>query len=165
LELNHRRYEEEKKAGLQRQKEARKVDNQDEAKQIIEAGANSGNAAKLFLIRHRREDQTMDKVTFNARLQEMPIKDHPHYRPFQCHGYPLDADVFIIGLNPAASELPNWWTFWNTNIGFDFNGFESVYLKRRGKMSSTRKRATCIIEGLGPQLKQGFLIKNQCTTG
>lgn len=91
----------------------------------------------------------MDKTTFNARLQKIAIKDHPDYRPFQCHGYPLDADVFIIGHNPANPGLPNWWNFWDAETGFDFDRFESANQKNRDKKSVTRKSIEFLIEGLG----------------
>jgi hypothetical protein len=95
----------------------------------------------------------MDKDTFNARLQEIAIKDHPRFRPFHGHGSPLNADVFLIGLNPATSKLPHWWTYWDTETGFDFNHFEDGYLKHRDKKSRTRIRMELIIQELHPHLK------------
>ena len=91
----------------------------------------------------------MDKATFHARLKEIPIKDHPDYRPFLCHGHPLDADVFVIGRNPANPGLPNWWDYWKAEAGFNFDQFQIANRKYRRKKSDTRDSNKALFKGLG----------------
>ena len=95
----------------------------------------------------------MDKATFHARLKEIPIQEHRDFRPFLCHGHPFEAEVFIIGLNPANPDLPKWWNYWNAEVGFDFDGFENVNRKENPKKSPTREGTESFIEGLSSSLK------------
>jgi uracil-DNA glycosylase len=74
------------------------------------------------------------------------------YRPFICHGSPLDCQVFIVGINPAT-EITHFWTYWNDTIGFDYHRWFEDYKKaRRGKgkreISPTRRNLAIISEEL-----------------
>jgi len=81
-------------------------------------------------------------------------------RPFISNGSPLDCDSFIVGLNPAT-ELPKpFWSYWDSNNGFNKDVWFKDYVSqrmskplkpgktRRNTVSTTRK----IIEKIGSAL-------------
>ncbi|WP_273432712.1 hypothetical protein [Chitinibacter tainanensis] len=73
-----------------------------------------------------------------------------YQRPFVCKGLPSDCEVIIIGENPATKLSIDWWSFWNTKTGFDFDAFEMYYMEERKKIgkyvSNTRLRLNRIRE-------------------
>jgi hypothetical protein len=50
----------------------------------------------------------MNKQEFHAELNKVEIQ-HKDWRPFQCQGHPFDAQIFIIGINPATPNLSHQW--------------------------------------------------------
>lgn len=65
-------------------------------------------------------------------------------RPFVCNGLPSNCEVIVIGENPATPLSIDWWLFWNTDTGFDFDAFQMHYMEERAKIgkgiSNTRLR-------------------------
>ena len=45
-------------------------------------------------------------------------------RPFVCDGSPLQAQVFVVGLNPATTLREDFWSFWDDSAGFDRGKFD-----------------------------------------
>lgn len=95
----------------------------------------------------------MTKQIFHAQLSRIKL-NHKDWRPFLCHGHPMDADVFIIGENPTTPGLPDWWNFWDREAGFDYNAMERCnQVLRGGKSSPTRKRVRALCDGLGSGIR------------
>ncbi len=66
-------------------------------------------------------------------------------RPFVCDGYPTESHVLIIGTNPATTLNMDWWDWWNSDRGFDYDLFMSRYINARRRMrksllGTTRRR-------------------------
>jgi hypothetical protein len=75
-------------------------------------------------------------------------------RPFVCEGSPLDCQIFIVGFNPATTNV-SFWDFWRLPYGFDKKAWLPMYESEReeqGKkrQSSTRKRIERIVEAAWP---------------
>jgi hypothetical protein len=65
-------------------------------------------------------------------------------RPFVCDGSPLEAQVFVVGLNPATTLREDFWSFWNDSAGFDRRSFDLKYGAVRPKKSGNRPRIEAI---------------------
>jgi len=65
-------------------------------------------------------------------------------RPFVCDGFPSDSTVIVVGENPATPMHVDWWSFWSTDLRFNYKRFMTTYLVERKKLgkgiSNTRRR-------------------------
>ena len=52
-------------------------------------------------------------------------------RPFVCDGFPSASNLMVIGENPATSIDKDWWLFWNTETGFDYEAFLADYREKK----------------------------------
>lgn len=59
----------------------------------------------------------MENLEFKDKL-EVLIEANPKLRPFVCDGYPLECEVFIVGINPATSTDSKFLDHW---IGSKFD--------------------------------------------
>ena len=74
-------------------------------------------------------------------------------RPFVCDGYPTESQVLIIGMNPATPLNMDWWDWWNSERGFDYDLFMSRYINtrrrtRKSLLGTTRRRFIRITDTL-----------------
>lgn len=64
-------------------------------------------------------------------------------RPFVCTGDPSACSVWIVGYN-AATTGGDWWQFWSSDSGFDFDSWRKDYDAERAargkRVSATRLR-------------------------
>ena len=81
-------------------------------------------------------------IDWTTRLRY--IVDSPLYgqRPFVCDGYPSESQVLIIGTNPATPLNMDWWDWWNSDRGFDYDLFMSRYINARRRMRKSLLGAT-----------------------
>jgi hypothetical protein len=93
-------------------------------------------------------ESKVDEKQFDEELRKIAV-DHPDWRPFQCQGHPLAAQVFIIGQNPANPGLNNWWGYWDPITGFDYEKFDLDKWNKQDGESLTHKRLKRFFEGLG----------------
>ena len=59
----------------------------------------------------------MTNTEFKSELQKL-VGTSTTARPFVCEGYPMECDVFIVGINPATAMQSDFWSFWD-NDQFD----------------------------------------------
>ena len=52
-------------------------------------------------------------------------------RPFVCDGHPVACQVMVVGQDPATALSEDWWSFWDTECGFNQLRFESAYTTHR----------------------------------
>ncbi len=72
-----------------------------------------------------------------------PYRSH---RPFVSKGSPLDCRVFIVGFNPARSNV-GFGEFWDDNYGFRYDLWHSAYLANNGnRLSPTRQRLERVVQ-------------------
>lgn len=90
----------------------------------------------------------MTNTDWVARLKQIVDCPLRGQRPFICEGYPTKCHAVIIGTNPASPLNMNWWEFWTSDYGFDYNLFMCKYKARRGKPGPTRQRLMRITECL-----------------
>ena len=90
----------------------------------------------------------MKNSEFKNKL-EVLIEANPKLRPFVCDGYPLECEVFIVGINPATSTDSKFLDHW---IGSKFDKekwFEDYKKERRSKgkqeISPTRRKIDFIV--------------------
>lgn len=90
----------------------------------------------------------MENLEFKDKL-EVLIEANPKLRPFVCDGYPLECEVFIVGINPATSTDSKFLDHW---IGSKFDKekwFEDYKKERRSKgkqeISPTRRKIDFIV--------------------
>ena len=90
----------------------------------------------------------MKNLEFKDKLQVL-IEANPKLRPFVCDGYPLECEIFIVGINPATSTNSKFLDHW---IGSKFDKekwFESYKKERRfnGKreISPTRRKIDFLV--------------------
>ena len=90
----------------------------------------------------------MKNLEFKDKL-ELLIEADPKLRPFVCDGYPLECEIFIVGINPATSTGSKFLDHW---IGSKFDKekwFESYKKERRfnGKreISPTRRKIDFLV--------------------
>ena len=60
----------------------------------------------------------------------------------------MDADVFIVGYNPATRLGGDWWNHWQPGYGFRKSDWVAGYLAERGKASKSRSRIDSITQAL-----------------
>lgn len=64
-------------------------------------------------------------------------------RPFVCTGHPSACPVWVVGYN-AATTGGDWWRFWSSDSGFDYESWRKDYDSERAargkKASATRLR-------------------------
>lgn len=92
-----------------------------------------------------------------ARLSKPSIQ-----RPFVCVGNPLECKVFIVGTNPATEMSSSFWSFWNSESGFDKVKWFAEYKRerqacplkpgktRRNEVSTTRKYIDLVVSSCYP---------------
>ena len=98
----------------------------------------------------------MNNSEFKNKLQELIGKDST-LRPFVCEGYPLECDIFIIGINPATSSETKFFDYWDGDKFNKSKWFEQYQNERaaRGKRKSSPTRTK--IESLAETFnKSGF---------
>lgn len=90
------------------------------------------------------------------------ISKPTYLRPFVSDGSPLDCEVFIVGLNPASPMKADFWSFWQSEVGFDKARWFEAYLadraarplkpgrKRRNAVSNSRRVIEWLIPALSP---------------
>lgn len=98
----------------------------------------------------------MDNSKFKTELQKLIEKD-PTLRPFVCDGYPLECDIFIVGINPATSSETKFFDYWNGDM-FDKAKWVEQYKKERkanGKreLSPTRKKIEFLVNDVFHEFK------------
>lgn len=72
-------------------------------------------------------------------LLQNAIPPHCYYCPFTCrNGFPDADDVIIIGQKEATNLDRNWWDWWNTESGFDYERFRAYYLDYRRTIGKRR---------------------------
>lgn len=83
-------------------------------------------------------------------------------RPFVCDGSPLDAEIFLVGFNPATQMNADFWSFWRPDWGFDKTAWRETYEKERAarplkpgkkfrpKISPTRANIEAFVDGAAP---------------
>jgi len=86
-------------------------------------------------------------------------------RPFICDGSPLDCEVFIVGFNPATEMCSDFWSFWDSDRGFNKQEWLDAYTsernarqlkpgeQRRNTTSNTRRVIGWILNFLGPEVR------------
>lgn len=84
-----------------------------------------------------------------------------HLRPFVCDGSPLDARVFLVGINPASQMRADFWDFWVPGYGFDKSRWFAEYKRERAErplepgkasrpaVSPSRRIVERVVDGLG----------------
>ena len=84
----------------------------------------------------------LNTTDFTNELKQIVDTSRRGQRPFVCDGYPSECHVMIIGTNPATFLNTDWWYFWKSGYGFDYNLFVRKYKDTRKKpgKSPTRQR-------------------------
>jgi len=81
-------------------------------------------------------------------LLKIKIGENSKDRPFVCDGYPLETELFIIGINPATTMSENFFKFWE-NDKFDKKSWFEYYRKTRineyYEISPTRRKIETLI--------------------
>lgn len=62
-------------------------------------------------------------------------------RPFVCDGSPYNANVFIVGFNPASASPRDFWSFWDDENGFNKQRWFESYLIDRASQSSNNRHS------------------------
>ncbi len=83
--------------------------------------------------------ETIDWATQLRHIVGSPLYGQ---RPFVCEGYPTESHVLIIGTNPATPLNMDWWDWWNSERGFDYDLFMSRYINARRRMRKSLLGAT-----------------------
>jgi hypothetical protein len=96
---------------------------------------------------------TSDLRTFDAELRRI-TSEKADIRPFVCDGSPLDCQIFIVGFNPATTNV-SFWDFWRLPYGFDKKSWLLAYESQREKQhqkrqSNTRQRIERIVQAAWP---------------
>jgi len=118
--------------------------------------AFAGTGKSLLFVSHQimKTDQLKK---FEESLLSL-IGKPTHLRPFVCDGSPLECSVFIIGFNPATTMTEDFWSFWQSDYGFNktlwFKAYKNDRLtqplkpgkKRRNSISNTRRILEWILE-------------------
>ncbi len=90
----------------------------------------------------------MSNSEFKSELQKR-IEKFPNLRPFICDGYPLECEIFIIGINPATSSDTNFLDYWNGNKFDKARWFEEYKNERKAQgkkeISPTRKKIEMLV--------------------
>lgn len=90
----------------------------------------------------------MDHQRFKSNLQKI-IGSRTMERPFVCDGFPMECDIFIVGINPATSLKKDYWSFWQDDR-FDRDKWMQQYEEERKdkhfKISPTRKKINYLVE-------------------
>ena len=89
----------------------------------------------------------MTHSEFKIELEKL-IGKHSTQRPFICDGYPLDCDIFIIGINPATSTEKEFWEFWNGDKFNKDKWFKNYIYERKDKhykISPTRRKIEYLV--------------------
>lgn len=98
---------------------------------------------------------------FERDLREL-IGEPTTLRPFVCDGSPLDCEAFIVGINAATPMKADFWGFWTSGRGFDRARWFEAYCRerqerplkpgrtRRNRVSATRTRIDCALDGAAP---------------
>ena len=89
---------------------------------------------------------------FIRELQEIIGDSCEGLRPFVCRGFPLECKVFLVGYNPATSNLPDFWQFFGED-GFDKDLWLRKYKEERihlgcTPVSQTRRRMEALVENI-----------------
>ncbi len=92
-------------------------------------------------------------IEFEKELKDLLEKQN-NARPFVCDGNPLQAKLFIVGINPATSMENSFWDFWSINHGFKKTDWLETYIlnrKKQGKktkLSPTRRNINNLVDAL-----------------
>lgn len=90
----------------------------------------------------------MNTTEFKQKLQEL-TKDDNSLRPFVCDGNPLNAEIFIVGINPATSMKQGFWDYYQ-NDEFDkkkwLKDYKKNRIEKRTELSPTRAKIEKLVE-------------------
>jgi hypothetical protein len=89
----------------------------------------------------------MTNQEFKTELERL-IGNPTSLRPFICDGYPLDSEIFIIGINPATEIKENFWNFWDGDKFNKTKWFDNYLLERKDKyhkVSPTRVKIEYLV--------------------
>ena len=99
-----------------------------------------------------------DTIDWATQLRH--IVGSPLYgqRPFVCDGNPTESHVLIIGTNPAAPLNMDWWDWWISDHGFDYDLFMCRHINSRRRMrksllGTTRRRFIRITDTLQSEFR------------
>lgn len=88
----------------------------------------------------------MDLLSFEQAVRR---RADPAPRPFLCQGSPFDSDVFLVGINPAATtEL---WPHWSAERGCDRGAWLDTYRTEYPRMGPTRNRLELLQSVIGQE--------------
>src|SRR4051794_23235654 len=73
---------------------------------------------------------------------------NPLSRPFLCDGSPVGCKVAEVGINPGT-DTP-FWPYWSVEGGCDKRGWLDDYMRRHGRLKSTRDRLEVLCRALAP---------------
>jgi hypothetical protein len=79
----------------------------------------------------------MDLSSFEIQLRDL-LGASTTLRPFVCDGNPLTCRAFIVGTNPATSLANDFWSFWNSESGFQ----SELWLERYREARAVQTTAT-----------------------
>ena len=110
--------------------------------EVVREGGEAMSSASGDLENRRR---------FIRELREI-IDPCEGLRPFVCRGFPLECKVFLVGYNPATSDLPDFWQFFGED-GFDKDLWLRKYKEERIRLgrppvSNTRQRMDALVENI-----------------
>ena len=95
----------------------------------------------------------IDTIDWATQLRHIVGSPLCGQRPFVCDGNPTESHVLIIGTNPATPLNMDWWDWWNSERGFDYDLFMCRYINARRRMhksllGTTRRRYIRITDTL-----------------
>ncbi len=103
-----------------------------------------------------KSKEKMNNSEFKNELQKLIDKDST-LRPFVCDGYPLECEIFIVGINPATSTETKFFDYWD---GSKFNKekwfeFYKKGRKTKGKqeISPTRRKINFLVKEVFKEFK------------
>lgn len=81
-------------------------------------------------------------IDYRSLLLNTGVPSPCHYRPFVCGagGFPEHHNVIVVGQDPSTRLDTNWWDYWDSETGFDYDRFIAEYVKtRKNQGNSTSK--------------------------
>ncbi len=82
-------------------------------------------------------------------------------RPFVCDGSPLNASVFLVGLNPSTTT--SFWDYWDAKKGLRRQEWLDAYQRKEGKLRRTRKYLEVLYNELGDVRSIEANLYSQCS--